>query len=342
MVMGILGDAFGWIAAVGLALAGILFILIWTRNKTKRVTYLRLFIGLVSLFAIYYSFLFPIWLLAVLLIIFVATLFLGKAFCGWVCPFGFYMDIITIVRKALKIDYWNLPDRANKILNVLRYPIMIFFLILPFILGPIFGPSYWLIWPLALFFRGPFTALTVLLGPVEPLIVPWSGGPLGLTELGPLSGIFTSLGLTDFSLSFPYVRPIIYYSSETVFLVPAVLFFVGLTLVASFKVRRFWCRFCPTGISLAIVNRFRGFKWAPLLHLDKDEEKCTKCGICKRVCPVQVTDVYEQKGGKITTSMCILCLRCVEMCPYEDCMKVKLGKKTIFKSRNWLEPSTDE
>ena len=110
----------------------------------------------------------------------------------------------------------------------------------------------------------------------------------------------------------------------------------------SFFVRRVWCRFCPTGSSIAVVNRFKGFKWAPLLHLDKDEEKCTKCGICKRVCPVQVTEVYEQKGGKINTSMCMLCTRCVEMCPYEDCLKVKFGGKTVFKSRNWLEPSTIE
>jgi hypothetical protein len=30
------------------------------------------------------------------------------------------------------------------------------------------------------------------------------------------------------------------------------------------------------------------------------------------------------------------------MCPYEDALKVKLGNKTVFKSRNWLEPSSSE
>ncbi len=118
--------------------------------------------------------------------------------------------------------------------------------------------------------------------------------------------------------------------------------FVGLTLVGSFFIRRFWCRFCPTAASLAVVNRFKGFKWAPLLHLEKDEEKCTKCGVCKRVCQSQVTEVYEQRGGKINTSMCMLCLRCTEMCPYEDTLKLKFGNKTLFKSRNWLEPSKSE
>ena len=132
------------------------------------------------------------------------------------------------------------------------------------------------------------------------------------------------------------------YTGGKGFALPITFAFITITVAASIKVRRFWCRFCPTGASIAIVNRFRGFKWTPVLHINKDEEKCAKCGICKRVCPVQVTDVYEQKGGKIGTSMCMLCLRCVEMCPYEECLKVKMGSKTVFKSRNWLEPSISE
>jgi polyferredoxin len=182
---------------------------------------------------------------------------------------------------------------------------------------------------MALLFAGPFRPLGVLLGPLIPLIVPWVG-PL---EIG---GVY---------FSYPYVQDVIFYSNEVfseIFVTITALIFVVLTFVGSFFVRRVWCRFCPTGSSIAILNRFKGFKWAPVLHLDKDEEKCTKCGICKRVCPVQVTEVYEQKGGKIMTSMCMLCTRCVEMCPYEDCLKVKLGGKTVFKSRNWLEPSEVE
>jgi hypothetical protein len=35
-------------------------------------------------------------------------------------------------------------------------------------------------------------------------------------------------------------------------------------------------------------------------------------------------------------------MRCIEMCPYEGCLKMNLAGKTIFKSRNWLEPSVNE
>jgi len=73
------------------------------------------------------------------------------------------------------------------------------------------------------------------------------------------------------------------------------------------------------------------------LHLHKEGEKCTKCGTCKRVCPVQVTETYEMKGGDVKTSMCTLCLRCVEMCPNEDCLKLNVSGKTLLKSSSFLE-----
>jgi ferredoxin len=239
------------------------------------------------------------------------------------------MDALTLIRKAFKVRYRNLPDKLNKILHDFRYVLLLFFLIVPFILSLIDPPPMESATLMALLFAGPFRPLGILLGPVIPLIVPWKG-PL---EVG---GLY---------FSYPYVQEVILYSGgifSEIFVTIMALIFLALTVVGSFFVRRVWCRFCPTGSSIAILNRFKGFKWAPVLHLNKDEEKCTKCGICKRVCPLQVTEVYEQKGGKIMTSMCMLCFRCVEMCPYEDCLKVNLGGKTVFKSRNWLEPSEVE
>ncbi|MEJ2126534.1 MAG: 4Fe-4S dicluster domain-containing protein [Candidatus Bathyarchaeota archaeon] len=93
--------------------------------------------------------------------------------------------------------------------------------------------------------------------------------------------------------------------------------------------------FC--GGLIAIFSRFGPFKKISLIKLTKVEEKCTKCGICKRVCPPQVTEVYDEKGGDVTVSSCILCFRCVEMCPYEDCLKVEVAGKPIYKSKNWLK-----
>jgi polyferredoxin len=316
MVWAIVGEILKLTMLAGLGLAGILVILLWMKDLTRKVTYLRLFIQVVSVVAIYYIFTYPIWLLAALIVILAMTLVIGRFFCGWLCPFGFYMDLITLLRKAFKIRYRSLPEKLNKALHVLRYGLLIFFLILPFLLTPI---NPWQ-WPLSLFLSGPFKPIRVLIAPLTPLIVPWT------EELTVIN---------DVNLSYPYLDQIIAYSTADLVWI-FMFIFVALTVASSFFMRRLWCRFCPTGASLAIVNRFKAFKGVPALYIYKEEEKCTKCGICKRVCPLQVTEVYEQKGGKINTSLCMLCFRCVEMCPYEDCLKVKFAGKTAFKSRNWL------
>jgi ferredoxin len=87
----------------------------------------------------------------------------------------------------------------------------------------------------------------------------------------------------------------------------------------------------------ALFSAYKPFRYIALTKLEKNEEKCTKCGVCKRVCPTQATEMYEKRGGDVTESRCILCARCVEICPYGDALKITFAGKTLAKSRNWLE-----
>jgi len=325
------------IIAVGLVTVGILAVLIWIRNLSRKMSILRLTIQIVASIAIFAALLtWPISfsptlagltaliaerLTVVFVLIFVLTIIFGRFFCGWLCPFALYMDLLTRLRKTFKIRYWKLPEKINKWLDVLRYVLIGIIFLLALVLGP-FNPALWLF---VIMFMGPFKSLIIVfLTPIEPLITP-IGEALGFNSWG---ASFTQLSATIDYFNDPFVI------SLTLFV------FIAFT-AGSFMVRLLWCRFCPVGVTVSILNRLAPFRWIPILKLNKVEEKCTKCGICRRVCPTQVNKVYDEKGGNVTSTKCLLCIRCVEMCPYEDCLKIEFAGKSIYKSKNWLEPETD-
>jgi ferredoxin-type protein NapH len=319
-----IGDLLILTVCSGLVLAGILAILMWVKDYTRRITYLRLFVQGVSLLTFFLTVLILArWNFLVLGVVFLVTIFFGRFFCGWLCPLGFYLDLITILRKSFGVQYRTFSERVNLEMHQLRYPLAAFVLIFPLYFGALNIGT----WSSFFQLQGQFKPLIVyFLGPFEPFLIPWPG----------------AVEYAGYSLSWPYIRGIPLYFGVSLVPTLAVWALIIAILASGFFFRRFWCRFCPTGASIAVLNRFKGFRWAPLFHLNKVEAKCTKCGICKRVCPVQVTEVYDKKGGIITTSMCNVCLRCLEMCPYEGCLTFDVGNRTIIKSRNWLEPFTGE
>ena len=104
---------------------------------------------------------------------------------------------------------------------------------------------------------------------------------------------------------------------------------LGFFFVFSFIIRKFYCRICPVGA----INSF--FNKHALLTLQKDGDKCTKCRICLRACPLDIEEIYEEKGKtNISSKECIHCYRCVELCPEEDCLSVAFLEKRIIRSKS--------
>ena len=388
-----------------LVVAGIFVILKWTKNKTRRVSTLRIYIQLVALvyvfmglilgpfntplwaplgvtprdrlvggnffgnqfpdglsipiLACYYpngrtvtcpiwqiqAYIFPFWntgrgygvlystsglekLGIVFGLVIVMSLVLGRFFCGWLCPFGLYMDLLIRIRKVTKKRHLNFSEKTNIMLRQSRYVIIAAFIIMSFIFGSsvIFG--------------------TELIPGTRP------GGPQG-TEAGivgyinepfclvcPMRPLCILAECAVGAMKSSYVFQITYGPLYTLgqYVTSTNLTVLILITILALAYRRFWCRICPLGGLTALFSTFTPFKQIALTRLHKNEEKCTKCGVCKRVCPTQVTEVFDKKGGDVTVSGCMLCFRCVEMCPYKEALQVKVAGKTVFKSRNWLEP----
>jgi len=267
-----------------------------------------------------------IWRLAVVFgVIILAAVVLGRFFCGWICPFGLYVDLMTRLRKAFRIKRRELSEKFNGKFHQLGYVILAVIIILSVLFASQTLTGTQLVAGteqggfVYQYFSAPFCQVC----PMKPLCM-LSQTSVGLlrTEwiLETTTGDFYQLGFYVTSLN---------------------LIILGIVTIAAFFVRRSWCRICPLGALIALFNRFPPFKWISGVRLNKVEEKCTKCGVCKRVCPTQVTEVYEQKSGDVASSQCIYCLRCVEMCPYEDCLQFKFAGKTVCKSRNWLNDKSN-
>ena len=71
----------------------------------------------------------------------VASIILGKAFCGWLCPFGLYMDLLTRIRKITRLRHFHLSDKTNSAISQSRYIILAVALLLSVIFASyaIFG-----------------------------------------------------------------------------------------------------------------------------------------------------------------------------------------------------------
>ncbi len=274
----------------------------------------------------------------VLALVIAMSLIVGRFFCGWICPLGLYQDLLSRLRKGARGRHLSFSDKTNTMLGQARWIIIAVFMILSVIFASyaIFG--------------------TELIPGTRP------GGPLG-TEAG-IVGIVNE----PFCLVCP-ARPLCviaesavgsikwsYVTAETVgasnlanapfwtvgFYVTSINIAVLIVVtILALAYRRFWCRICPLGGLTALFSTFTPFKQIALMKLQKTETTCTKCGVCKRVCPTQVTAMYEQKGGDVTVSGCMLCYRCVEMCPEKDTLKIEFAGKPVFKSRNWLETDSE-
>jgi ferredoxin-type protein NapH len=250
-------------------------------------------------------------------IIIIAAIILGRAFCGWVCPFGLYLDLMTRLRKALRIKRRLLSDKFTERFHQLGYVALALLIILSVIFATQLIAGTEKGGFINTYFAAPFCQVC----PMKPLCL-LAENSVGLMKtdwlLQNTTGQFYEIG---------------FYLTSTNLII------LALVTVAAFFFRRSWCQICPLGALIALFNRFPPFKWISGIRLNKVEEKCTKCGICKRVCPTQVTDIYEKKGGDVADSKCIYCLRCVEMCPQEDCLQLKIVGKKVVKSRNWLNKS---
>jgi len=103
---------------------------------------------------------------------------------------------------------------------------------------------------------------------------------------------------------------------------------LGLFVAAFFLGRRIWCHLCPIGLVTSWFNR-----GCPT-ELRKDPLKCNQCAACSDACPMGLDHVAREKEATVLNDAgCILCLRCVDACPREDCLSLTFAGKRLLRSK---------
>ena len=64
-----------------------------------------------------------------------------------------------------------------------------------------------------------------------------------------------------------------------------------------------------------------------------DSEKCTGCGICIPICPVQVISIKKNKAV-IDDNRCIECLQCIDECPANAIYQISDKEVSVIKRQN--------
>ncbi|MCF7878799.1 MAG: 4Fe-4S binding protein [Candidatus Omnitrophica bacterium] len=138
----------------------------------------------------------------------------------------------------------------------------------------------------------------------------------GLFILMPLF-LFGIIGGREGFVIYHYLNPFNLFDFDFESL--SILLTVVIVLVAAFFVYRPFCQLiCPFGFISWIFEKIT------ISKVQIDKEKCVKCGICVKECPL------EAAKGRVNQSKfpadCFSCGRCLNVCPY-DAIKYKPLKK---------------
>ncbi len=232
------------------------------------------------------------------LLVVILTLVFGRAWCGWLCPLGTTLDLISLKRWRLALRgkgsaNQGLEDREGDPPDGWRS--VKYGLLLTILIAAFFGNLTLLIFdPLTLFFR----TLTASLWPaIDQLIT------VVETVLYPVPALADPISNLDMWLR-PNLLP-----TEPVFYRQAWLFavvFAGVIALNLFA-QRFWCRYlCPLGGLLGLLSKVALFRRVV-------SAECKGCTICTQVCPTGTVD--PSHGYASDPSECTLCLDCLESCP---------------------------
>ena len=229
------------------------------------------------------------------LVILLPTLFLGRFFCGWICPMGTLQHFVANMPSEAKRGKQRIDSNRYKRWQTVKYVVLLAGLV-----AALFGS-------MAIGWLDPFSLLVRSFGLA---ILPAFNFAVRVV-LAPLEGSHIAViksigGVTHAALQFLVLDFRQAHFAQGLGL--GILFIA--ILAASLRVTRLWCRsICPLGALLGAVSR-----WS-ILGLQKDASSCDKCNRCLMHCQGGDDPIG---GAPWRKAECLMCMNCVGSCPHDS------------------------
>ena len=233
------------------------------------------------------------------LVILIPTLFLGRFFCGWICPLGSINHFFSNFKSVRKRGLQRIESNRYKKWQTLKFYILVALLV-----SAVFGGLLVVVMdPISLVVRS--LGLSILPGinyGLNAFLDVLYHSKVGVLRT---ASVVLQFILQALILGFkqPYFRQAFFLGS----------LFIAI-MVLNLRITRFWCRaLCPLGALLGFASRWTIF------GMEKHTEKCQDCNRCALHCQGgddPVPDVPWRKAE------CHLCFNCVGDCP-EDGIQFK-------------------
>lgn len=209
---------------------------------------------------------------------------MGRATCGWMCPFGFVLDLCYFIPLRKRYPGYQINSQLSRV--------KFFILILTFFIAIAFG-------------------VTILGGGTPLPLGPFTQNPFApIDPATTFQAVIPNLILDPAKYGWPSLEEgfwkIFTWSPWFWF---RVIFMVIILLLCVY-IGRAWCRwFCPLGAMLGLMSPYA------VIGVQRNISKCLgkKCRKCEVACPMGVP-LLREPWEKITDSNCIMCLKCYEAC----------------------------
>jgi polyferredoxin len=230
-----------------------------------------------------------------------ATIVLGRVFCGWICPLGTIHAAVGWVVDRLwpnkkRRDHWS-PWQRTK-----------YYLLAGFLAMAVLGGHWVCVFdPLVLLYRS--MTSTMLPG------VQWAvdESSTAIYQADPGVGKARLTTVTEPVREFFHNRVYLSQRNWTFQGSWLILLLFVATLLANVYRRRFWCRYlCPLGALLGV------FAWRPLLRRNVQADACNHCDLCAQDCHGAANAAAAAAGDEVAAhwkrAECFVCMNCSTQC----------------------------